>query len=637
MATLKEIINYSKANPDTDYAKGALQHIRNGDWDEKAKVEGVDLSWAGRPTNVLPEIQKSEEAGGPAILTPLARPGQALGEIIGQTISKPYIQKTEQNITSMGNMVQKFLQAAHNETDQAKKSKLIQEAVNTTAEMKKAGANIADIQKQIQDAQRIKTPFGTIQPIETSKPKGKLAEEFTGTALKTIAFGLGPVAGGGALLGGEAMEKGGSAGKVAGMTVLGMAGGKVFDLVATPILNKALTMFSNTALGKLAVQSGGKVWEFISKNPVLTKNLLPQEFTNAVNAGANWANKTADYLITGGPIRQKIQTALTEWVREGGAVEKLASEYKKMIPSGSGKGYVEYKYDSDPYLIISKEGVPISGSHGKLDATDAINALTEKQQLEYPIRQQLLTSTGAYGSLDDVEQNAIRALTEQGTARQKAIDYIKGEIAAYKQQYAARGFVNEAGKFNLPIQDVDKIKIDLYGKGWKSPLASPDEKTIAGASRIMGNAAKNEVINQTKEIGGTQLQRLNEHYGELADAIDFLVSKNNSPLTGGRLGRYFARIMGAMIGSPAGIPGGVAGVITADKLIDIIQNPNVPTFLVRKILAKVQVQDPTVVQEAINIIKENILKQTSVLKLPPMTDIQLGGTSITDFPHKTWK
>lgn len=49
MATLKEIIEYSKANPESDYAKTAYENIVSGDFDSQAEKEGIDLSPFGRP------------------------------------------------------------------------------------------------------------------------------------------------------------------------------------------------------------------------------------------------------------------------------------------------------------------------------------------------------------------------------------------------------------------------------------------------------------------------------------------------------------------------------------------------------------------------------------------------------------
>jgi len=50
MATLQELIEYSKANPTSDIAKKTRKAIESGIYDEEANNSGIDLSWAGRPT-----------------------------------------------------------------------------------------------------------------------------------------------------------------------------------------------------------------------------------------------------------------------------------------------------------------------------------------------------------------------------------------------------------------------------------------------------------------------------------------------------------------------------------------------------------------------------------------------------------
>ncbi len=49
MASLKEIIDYSKANPTSDYAKKAFEVLQSGGFDQQAQAEGIDLSPLGRP------------------------------------------------------------------------------------------------------------------------------------------------------------------------------------------------------------------------------------------------------------------------------------------------------------------------------------------------------------------------------------------------------------------------------------------------------------------------------------------------------------------------------------------------------------------------------------------------------------
>lgn len=63
MASLREIIDYSKANPDTDYAKRAYMLISRGDFDTQARQEGIDLSFAGRNTVTAKEPSYTEKVG----------------------------------------------------------------------------------------------------------------------------------------------------------------------------------------------------------------------------------------------------------------------------------------------------------------------------------------------------------------------------------------------------------------------------------------------------------------------------------------------------------------------------------------------------------------------------------------------
>lgn len=73
--TLRQIIDYSKANPNTDYAKRAGQLIQSGGFDAEAQKEGIDLSWAGRPP-----LQKQNSTTQPMQSTnPIVETAQNLG------------------------------------------------------------------------------------------------------------------------------------------------------------------------------------------------------------------------------------------------------------------------------------------------------------------------------------------------------------------------------------------------------------------------------------------------------------------------------------------------------------------------------------------------------------------------------
>lgn len=82
--TLRQIIDYSKANPNTDYAKRVGQLIQSGDFDAEAQKEGIDLSWAGRPP-----LQKQNSTTQPMQSTnPIVETAQNLGGQYNDAINK---------------------------------------------------------------------------------------------------------------------------------------------------------------------------------------------------------------------------------------------------------------------------------------------------------------------------------------------------------------------------------------------------------------------------------------------------------------------------------------------------------------------------------------------------------------------
>lgn len=96
MATLKEIIQYSKENPNTDYAKGALQNIKSGKWDSKAQEEGIDLSPFGRPgfEKPAPEEPTFSEKLGTGI-TERIRDVPSDFQDIGENIQEGFSKRTD--------------------------------------------------------------------------------------------------------------------------------------------------------------------------------------------------------------------------------------------------------------------------------------------------------------------------------------------------------------------------------------------------------------------------------------------------------------------------------------------------------------------------------------------------------------
>lgn len=95
MATLKEIVEYSKANPNTDYAQQAFKKIKSGAWDDKAKEEGYSLGWAGRPG--FEEEQSDTPEEGSFLAKLLRDRGDIGGDFldVGKGIKEGFTKKTK--------------------------------------------------------------------------------------------------------------------------------------------------------------------------------------------------------------------------------------------------------------------------------------------------------------------------------------------------------------------------------------------------------------------------------------------------------------------------------------------------------------------------------------------------------------
>ncbi|MFA6992229.1 MAG: hypothetical protein WC269_03030 [Candidatus Gracilibacteria bacterium] len=82
MPTLKQLIDYSKSNPESDIARKTQQQITAGYFDKKAEEEGLDLSWAGRPKPII----KQPETVVPTIGEKFMKPYQELPGKISENI-----------------------------------------------------------------------------------------------------------------------------------------------------------------------------------------------------------------------------------------------------------------------------------------------------------------------------------------------------------------------------------------------------------------------------------------------------------------------------------------------------------------------------------------------------------------------
>lgn len=100
VTSLSQIIAYSKANPNSQYAKQAYNLIKSGQFDAQAAKEGVDLSWAGRPKPTAPADSQGQDNG-----QEQAAPASSLGDLDMQQLQQAG-QKIVDSVQNAGTKLQ---------------------------------------------------------------------------------------------------------------------------------------------------------------------------------------------------------------------------------------------------------------------------------------------------------------------------------------------------------------------------------------------------------------------------------------------------------------------------------------------------------------------------------------------------
>lgn len=292
--------------------------------------------------------------------------------------------------------------------------------------------------------------------------------------------------------------------------------------------------------------------------------------------------------------------------------QRVANEYRKALNLGKRLFGIEARSGRDTALFLAREGIPINVKDGRLDAEGSINFLKLKSEAENSAFQKLLIDDGGYINLSQAQNRAIARIKDKGTARDLAKNKISAEFEAYTRQNADNLVQNADGTVSIPKFIANELKQDAWSKGYANPLSSPAEKTEAGASRLIGSSFK-ELIEETTD--DMSVKEFNRRLGDLAEAVFILQERNGQPVVGGRLGKWFAKAIGGVAGAQGGPIGTIAGVMTADKLADMIQNPSIRTWYVRGVLGRLQKEGRQDLFEQARMILQQRAKERAVRPL----------------------
>lgn len=248
----------------------------------------------------------------------------------------------------------------------------------------------------------------------------------------------------------------------------------------------------------------------------------------------------------------------------------------------------ETKFAKDTPLFIAKEAPDVSWNvtkDGRLDTQPVIDALEPKYHAEAQAFNDNLKDSGEYANLDQLQREAVARARQQfkGTAQDDAVKKIDSEILAYKKQYSS-SVINHNNETLVPVHILDDIKSDLWSK--TKFYGSPGDALLSQTSYLMGNTAKDLIENTVKD---SKIKQWNKRLGDFASAIKILNQRNGQKVGASSYSKTGARIVGAVAGHTlGGIPGEIAGMVTADQLLKMASDPNVKSYVFKKLLQRME-------------------------------------------------
>lgn len=220
-----------------------------------------------------------------------------------------------------------------------------------------------------------------------------------------------------------------------------------------------------------------------------------------------------------------------------------------------GRG-TERKLISDPITTITQSGVgnKLKVVDGKINTEQARTGLREMiNEIDDEVVESIAGST---------------ATTKLSTLKQQAIDAIKSNDS-----------LKASGKVQKTINAVDDYFQDFtesYGDEISMESASAIRRAMnkqfnpdtVDIERAIGDVMRKVIY---KNVPGSQQSLVRE--GQLIAADKFLDALSGRAVKGGRLGGYFANMVGAMAGSTTDIPvvGPVAGALGANQIQQFMQ------------------------------------------------------------------
>lgn len=300
-------------------------------------------------------------------------------------------------------------------------------------------------------------------------------------------------------------------------------------------------------------------------------------------------------------------------------MEQIAERNRKVLNPTQRMSAVEDRFMKDSPSFIAKEfpDMPIKIERNRLNLDDGIDALTQKYNAEELAFDSLLKNNGKFLDLNSIENQAKKNAESMfsGTQREKAVQAIENEMSAFARQAQQDGYLvdGSGGKLLIPSLQGNIFKRGLWQR--TKGFGSPESEVFNQSNYLLGSAFKDSI---ETAVDDAPIKAMNKRLGDFISSIKYLEKRNGGvPGTGGKMGRYFVRVMGSIAGSGGGIPGSVMGAITADKVATFLANPELTTSMYNRLLKRIEKEGKMdILQQAQKILNDRMEKAANVIKLP---------------------
>lgn len=298
-------------------------------------------------------------------------------------------------------------------------------------------------------------------------------------------------------------------------------------------------------------------------------------------------------------LQKKYVNDIADTYREVAGGTKKAS---KTLSTSEARG-------KDPAQVLADRGIVPEIREGKMRTETAQAKINAEAQ---PLNEHLNLA------LDEVQPSIPK--TKIADVRARALNQID-DLPGYTESAKATMKTQANKEFDLVQEKLGpeitlKQLNDVKKTNWLDTRFDSTNPYKGDASYQIGRAAK-LTIEDSVPKDAFSVHDLNDYIGDLYDAKKFLGSLEGNAVKGGRLGRYFGRVVGATIGHSIPIPGGsIVGALGGDVVAEILQSTTFSNPMKAQILRDLQTKDPVAYQQALKFVKDaNVIKE-SRLRLP---------------------